>query len=114
MNNAVLSFEEYKNNNNNRNKNDSSSFSSSYSYYCKHGAGRALDERIAFHYSEQICPFMSMNAIMFIQDLIKHGADVDLIIDAIDATGDAPRPSFPYFRAVVQDWIRRGIITLDE
>lgn len=49
-----------------------------------------------------------------IEAALKDGMETCCILDAIQQTGNAPRPSPYYLRAILQRWRRDGILTADK
>ena len=60
--------------------------------------------RIIAAYVENIGPAINAPVARLIEDFIKAGHTVDHVIDAIERTGFAPRPSPAYLRAVLRNY----------
>ena len=83
-----------------------------------HGTGRVLLDPsdfdiIAEHYDKILGPLNAYKA----RDIIRaaqNGLEVSAIIDAIDQTAMAPRPSHYYLRAVLTRYWSEGLTTVEK
>ena len=67
-------------------------------------------ERIAQSYHRNIGNLTGAVA-SFITQAVASGLTVANILEAIEITGFAPRPSAAYLRAILRNWIRDGVTT---
>ena len=61
-------------------------------------------ERILVAYTENVAERMTGAVAAFIEDKIRHGLTVDIIIKGCEITGFAQRPSPAYFKTVINNW----------
>lgn len=86
----------------------SSSTSSTRSRACAEIPGDVLTY-IGRSYEDAIGSPMSVSVAKYIDLLLDGGMDPGLILDAIDQTAWAPRPSPHYLRAVLQRYLLDGL-----
>lgn len=65
-------------------------------------------ERILLAYTENVAERMTGAVAMFIEDKIRHGLTVDIIIKGCEITGFAQRPSPAYFKTVINNWFNEA------
>lgn len=64
-------------------------------------------------YSRLLGP-MTAQVGWFFEELLTYGMEIDVIIDAIDQTGWARRPSPQYLRAILRRYKANGIRTMQQ
>lgn len=71
-------------------------------------------ERIAKAYTDAISPEIPTMAAKLMEQCLADGMTPELIIEAIDQTGWAQRPSPHYLRAILRRCREQGIKTIDQ
>lgn len=83
-------------------------------YYLPHGAGRVPDpaelEQIRIAYNSVLGELNCVKA-RIIEQAMEYAVEPSAIIDAIEQTALAPRPSFYYFRAILTRYMNEHIHT---
>ena len=69
---------------------------------------REAGERIVQAYTQAVGP-MNYYVAQEIESAIRQGLTVANVLEAIQITSFAPRPSAAYLRAVLRNWIRDGV-----
>ena len=69
---------------------------------------REAGERIVHAYTQAVGP-MNYFVAQEIESAIRQGLTVANVLEAIQITSFAPRPSAAYLRAVLRNWIRDGV-----
>lgn len=65
-------------------------------------------------YCRTINQNMSMQVAHMIADYMRWGIESDVIIEAINETGFAPKPSPQYLRAILRRCTNQGIMTMEQ
>ena len=90
---------------------------SSTKYYLPHGAGRVLEpgelEQVRICYNSVLGELNSIKA-RIIEQAFEYGVEASAVIDAIEQTGYAPRPSYHYFRAILTRYMNEHIYTAQQ
>lgn len=85
-------------------------------YYLPHGAGRVLNpsdlEQVRMAYNSILGDLNAVKA-RAIEEAMCYGVEASAVIDAIEQTALAPRPSFYYFRAILRRYTNDGITTAE-
>ena len=57
---------------------------------------------------------MTAQVAWYIEDLMAKGMAIEVILDAVQETAWARRPSPQYFRAITQRLMREGVLTMEQ
>lgn len=69
-------------------------------------------EKIARAYENVLGP-LNMYKARVIEDALKAGLDAGAVLDAIEQTAMAPRPSHPYLAAILRRYAAQGVTTAE-
>lgn len=72
--------------------------------------GREIMDQIATAYKENINPMITAAAAGIIERALQHGMEPQTVIQAIEETGMASRPSPYYLSAVLRNWAESGVV----
>lgn len=72
--------------------------------------GREIMEQIARAYRDNINPMITGAAAGIIERALRNGMEPATVIEAIEETGMAPRPSPYYLSAVLRNWAENGVV----
>lgn len=88
--------------------------SSTTTYHTEPGVSAYDLEVIRQHYEHVIKCYLNCITASDIEQAIASGLQTSAIIDALDETAMAPRPSHYYFRAILKRYMREGITTREK
>lgn len=72
--------------------------------------GKEIMEQIARAYRDNINPMITGAAAGIIERALRNGMEPATVIEAIEETGMAPRPSPYYLSAVLRNWAENGVV----
>lgn len=72
--------------------------------------GKEIMEQIARAYRDNINPMITGAAAGIIERALRNGMEPATVIEAIQETGMAPRPSPYYLSAVLRNWAENGVV----
>ena len=91
-----------------------SSCSSTTTYHTEPGVSAYDLEVIRQHYVSILKHHLNAFTAADIEQAIAVGLQTSAILDALDETAMAPRPSHYYFRAIIKRYMREGINTREQ